>query len=159
MKNELIRQQKDIAKSDNENLSDSMFKRIHGNENQNHYDFDKSLKKTKLYHFKVIQLFAHLDTRSEAKYVTDKDGKSVIELIDDKSKGFSEVALKFHFFHKLLCPFKAKDETEKYDWYLGDDIRHRLYLSSHKRMLEVIQGRLAYLWRRIDEKDDGQLIQ
>ena len=48
----------------------------------------------------------------------------------------------FHFFHKLLHPYKQKKNTDqdKCDWFLSNEnIKQRLYLSlGAKKMLEVV---------------------
>ena len=75
----------------------------------------------------------------------------------------------FHFFHKLLHPYKQKNHTNpnQCDWFLSNDnIKQRLYLSTGaKKMLEVIQNRIANLMERDlhdiygeEKKDEGQLV-
>ena len=84
----------------------------------------------------------------------------------------SECKLLFHFFHKLLYPFKRDanvlDKDTESDWFLThDNIKQRLYLSEDaEKMLEVVQNRLAFLYWRYkngekQEKypdDHGQLV-
>ena len=71
----------------------------------------------------------------------------------------SECKLMYHFFHKLLHPFKKNENGAKYfknsDWFLNyENIKQRLYLSQlADKMLEVLQNRLAFIW-----KQDNQSI-
>ena len=59
----------------------------------------------------------------------------------------SKCKVKYHFFHKLMEPYVERKGFESYFWYLKDDIKHRMYLSRDaKKMLEVIQNRLAIVW-------------
>ena len=64
----------------------------------------------------------------------------------------SECKLLYHFFHKLLHPFKTDATKQKYfeksDWFLNyENIKQRLYLSvKAEKMLEVLQNRLAIIW-------------
>ena len=59
-----------------------------------------------------------------------------------KYKYESECKMLFHFFHKLLHPYKQKKNTDqdKCDWFLSNEnIKQRLYLSlGAKKMLEVV---------------------
>lgn len=54
----------------------------------------------------------------------------------------SECKMLFHFFHKLLHPYKQKKNTDqdKCDWFLSsENLKQRLYLSTGaKKMLEVV---------------------
>ena len=58
-------------------------------------------------------------------------------------------------------PYVPRKGFESYFWYLKDDIKHRMYLSRDaKKMLEVIQNRLAIVWHdpemdRHDFKEEG----
>ena len=74
------------------------------NKDEATYQFKETMKLYQLYHFKVISLRSHEDTRREKDH-----------------EGGSECKLVFHFFHKLLEPYKEKDKCEDFDWYLRDD--------------------------------------
>ena len=67
------------------------------------------------YHFKVMELRTHEDT-----------------------KDFSECKLKFHFMHDMIVP-QQRDYLKKFDWDINSKPVQRLFLSRDSlRMMEVL---------------------
>ena len=133
-------------------------------------NFKHKLIKSKLYHFKVIQLKQLEDVirDNEHKEAEEKkkSKKSKKDEPEEQELIKSECKLLFHFFHKLLHPFERDEDDPHYfknsDWYLTyENIKQRLYLSCNaKKMLEVIQNRLAIIWEQQDEieRTEGELV-
>ena len=89
-----------------------------------------SQQKSDLFHFKVIQLRVHEDTR-----------------------GSSSCKVRFHFFFELLRK-RVKNELEIFDWNVNHAPKQRLYLSRDTmRLMEVINGTTAVVYQREDVID------
>ena len=104
-----------------------------------------------MYHFKVIQLRQFEDVKKDTERFQRKNKRGSSAKEEQPLQIASECKLLYHFFHKLLHPFKSdqKHFFEKSDWFLNyDNIKQRLYLSvKAEKMLEVLQNRLAIIWQ------------
>ena len=87
IKDEIKRQEEDISTYDTEDVPLNLFHAK--NSSGKTYKFKKTMKIDNLYHFKVLSLRLHEDNRR----VKDHEGGS-------------ECKLEYHFFHKLLAPYK-----------------------------------------------------
>ena len=115
--------------------------------------FKEKLIRNKLYHFKVVRLKQFEDVMRERQMKMAKSTR-----LKKMSPNFGKIGVKseckllYHFFHKLLHPFKTDATKQKYfeksDWFLNyENIKQRLYLSvKAEKMLEVLQNRLAIIW-------------
>ena len=89
-----------------------------------------SQQKSDLFHFKVMQLRVHEDTKSS-----------------------SSCKIRFHFFFELLRK-RVKNELEIFDWNVNHSPKQRLYLSRNTmRLMEVINGTTAVVYQRKDVID------
>lgn len=84
-----------------------------------------SHKKVEFYHFKVMSLKTHEDTKKA-----------------------SECKLLFHFYFKMLSK-KKRDYLEGFDWDVNYEPNQRLYLSRDtRRLMEVINNFAATVYTR-----------
>lgn len=88
-----------------------------------------------LYHFKVMSLRVHEDTKSN-----------------------SVCSLLFHFIFPLIKQ-KTREYLKNYDWNIDEKPVQRLWLSKDTRlMMLVINDVIGTVYRRIDIDDDGNEI-
>ena len=98
-----------------------------------------SVQKTELYHFKVMELKSHEDTKD--------------------TTGFSSCKLRFHFFFHLLQKLDLQ-HLQNYDWDVNSTPQQRLYLSRDtQRLMEVINNFTATVYRRSNSIDDKKQVQ
>ncbi len=119
----------------------------------------------KLFHFKVLELkqvqHPPKPTKKEPNLLESclYEKEKFEEPLEAENKPASECSVKYHFFHRLMSRYnildrdeegkKKKEQENAYDWNCnGENIRQRLYLNDDaKQMIEVIQDRIAILWR------------
>ena len=95
-----------------------------------HVDILNSHQKSDIYHFKVMSLQSHEDT-----------------------KDFSNCKLLFHFIFNLIKP-KDNKYLSKFEWDINAEPIHRIYLSKDtKRLMEVINNFVAIVYYRVNVDD------
>lgn len=94
-----------------------------------------SQQRSDLFHFKVMELKVHDDTKSH-----------------------SECQVRFHFFFELLRP-KVRDELEEFDWDINSNPKQHLYLSQDTmRLMEVVNNFAATVYYRGNIDENGTII-
>ena len=92
-----------------------------------------SQQKAELYHFKVMELRTHEDTKDN-----------------------SQCRLRFHFIFDLIKK-KKRDYLKSFDWDVNSDPIQRLYLSQDTtRLMEVINNVIATVYVRQNVEDKNQ---
>lgn len=90
-----------------------------------------SQQESDLYHFKVMELRTHEDT-----------------------KGFSSCRLRFHFLFDMIRR-KERQHLKKFDWDVNSNPVQRLYLSENTRyMMEVTNDFIANVYYRVNVSED-----